>query len=68
MGQSYLREGEKTRSGGAQDGKEVGNGAGLTDVEASELSVGAFGLVVMRCDGREGAAGFVDFCHWDYLP
>lgn len=35
----------------------------LTNIEASELGVGAFGLVVMRRHWWKRAACFIDFCH-----
>ena len=34
-----------------------------TDIEISELGVGAFGLVVMGGNSWDGATCFVNFCH-----
>ena len=42
---------------------KVGRYSGLTDIEASQLGVGAFGLVVMCCHCWERATCFVDFGH-----
>ena len=45
---------------------EEGGEAGLdrqTDIEISELGVGAFGLVVMGGNSGDGATCFVNFCH-----
>lgn len=47
--------------------RKVGRWNGLTDIKASELGVGAFGLVVVRCHCWERAACFVDFGHWIIL-
>lgn len=45
----------------------MGSRVGLTDIETCELSVGAIGLVVMRCNCWEGAACFVNFRHCVYF-
>lgn len=46
---------------------KVGLWIGLTDVETSELNVGAFGFVVMGCYCWEGAACFVDLGNCRYF-
>lgn len=45
----------------------MGSRVGLTDIETCELSVGAIGLVIMRCNCWERAACFVNFRHCVYF-
>lgn len=43
--------------------RKVGRHGLFTNIESSELVVGAVGPVVMRCHCWEGAACFIDFGH-----
>ena len=47
--------------------RKVGRLGLFTNIESSELVVGAVGLVFMRCHCWEGAACFIDFGHCAYV-